>query len=51
MGADFLIDTNAGIDFLSGKLPPASTAWLEQVLDSQRLAMFATASYVGGSAD
>ena len=39
MGADFLIDTNADIDFLNGKLPPASTAWLEQVLDAQRLAM------------
>ena len=39
MGADFLIDTNAGIDFLNGKLPPASTAWLEQALDAQRLAM------------
>ena len=39
MGADFLIDTNAAIDFLNGKLPPTSTAWLEQLLDAQRLAM------------
>ena len=39
MGANFLIDTNAGIDFLNGKLPPASTVWLEQLLDAQQLAM------------
>ena len=39
MGADFLIDTNAGIDFLNGKLPHASTAWLEQLLDANCLAM------------
>lgn len=39
MGAKFLIDTNAGIDFLNGKLPPVSTAWLEQLLDTQQLAI------------
>ena len=39
MGAKFLIDTNAGIDFLNGKLPSASIAWLEQLLDAQQLAM------------
>ena len=37
MGADFLVDTNTGIDFLNGKLPTASTYWLQQLLDSQRL--------------
>ncbi len=39
MGAYFLIDTNAGIDFLNGKVPPDSTIWLGQLIDAQRLAM------------
>ena len=39
MGASFLIDTNAGIDFLNGKLPAASTAWLDHLLDTRQLAM------------
>ena len=39
MGTHFLIDTNAGIDFLNGKLPPASSAWLDQLVDKQQVAM------------
>lgn len=37
MGAYFLADTNAGIDFLNGKLPAASAAWMQQLLVEQRL--------------
>ncbi len=39
MGADFLADTNLVIDFLNKKLPPASIAWLEQLVANQRLAL------------
>lgn len=37
MGPYFLADTNAGIDFLNGKLPVANAAWVQQLLDEQRL--------------
>lgn len=39
MGADFLADTNLVIDFLNKKLPPASIAWLEQLVANQQLAL------------
>ena len=39
MGAHFLADTNVGIDFLNGKLPSASTSWLEQLLQQRQLAL------------
>lgn len=39
MGADFLADTNLVIDFLNKKLPPASIAWLEQLVANQRLVL------------
>ena len=39
MGAQFLIDTNTAIDFLDGKLPAASSIWLEQLLDTRQLAL------------
>lgn len=37
MGPYFLADTNAGIDFLNGKLPAANAAWVQQLLNEQRL--------------
>jgi len=39
MGAKYLVDTNVGIDFLDGKLPVDSAAWLEQLLNAQELAL------------
>lgn len=39
MGPYFLADTNAGIDFLNGKLPTASAAWIQQALVEQRLVL------------
>ncbi|RZK24868.1 MAG: type II toxin-antitoxin system VapC family toxin [Hymenobacter sp.] len=39
MGPYFLADTNAGIDFLNGKLPAASAAWVQQLLDEQQLVL------------
>ena len=38
MGTHFLADTtNAGIDFLSGKLPAASAAWFQQAIEERRV--------------
>jgi predicted nucleic acid-binding protein len=39
MGTYFLADTNAVIDFLNGKLPAASAAWVQQLLVEQRLVL------------
>ena len=39
MGARYTLDTNVGIDFLDGKLPDASTSWLEQQLNRRQLAL------------
>jgi len=39
MGTHFLADTNAGIDFLSGKLPAASAAWFQQAIEDQHIAL------------
>lgn len=39
MGPRFLIDTNAAIDLLEGKLPAASRYWLDAVVDSQQYAI------------
>lgn len=39
MGAYFLADTNAGIDFLNGKLPAASASWVQQLINEQRLVL------------
>lgn len=56
MGAYFLADTNAGIDFLNGKLPPASAAWVQQLLAEQRLVLSVVVriellSWAGGEAN
>jgi predicted nucleic acid-binding protein len=39
MGAGYLADTNTIIDLVVGRLPAASTAWLEQQLGQQRVAI------------
>ncbi len=39
MGPRFLIDTNAAIDLLEGKLPAAGRYWLDAVVDSQQYAI------------
>ena len=39
MGARYAVDTNVGIDFLAGKLPAASTVWLEEQLNTGQLAL------------
>ncbi len=33
MGTKYLIDTNAVIEFLGGKLPRAKSSWLENLID------------------
>lgn len=39
MGANYLADTNAGIDLLNGQLPSPAVAWLEKLLDKQQVAL------------
>ena len=34
MGTRFLIDSNAVVDLLDGKLPPASAAWLQAIVQA-----------------
>lgn len=56
MGPYFLADTNAGIDFLNGKLPAASAAWVQQAPVEQRLVLSVVVriellSWPGSSAD
>ncbi|OGX91772.1 type II toxin-antitoxin system VapC family toxin [Hymenobacter coccineus] len=56
MGAYILADTNAGIDFLNNKLPAASTAWFQRVLDEGGLALSVVVqiellSWLGSPAD
>ncbi len=35
MGAQYLMDTNAVIDFLGGLLPESGAVWLEQITEDE----------------